>query len=106
MRARVRRGARERRRVVWRVWVWVWVTGGAGARVLGRGWVGMGGESGEGEGAVAVEAWRRARRQGRQIEDGDWDGGRGPKRMLALAVDGWRREVGVRDCEAIRLATL
>ena len=86
MSGRVRSGARERRRVVWRVWVWVWVTGGAGAWVLGSGWVGIGGEDGEGKGEGAVDAWRRERRQGRQIEDGGFGGGRGPGGLLAFVL--------------------
>ena len=44
------------------------VTGGIGASEEGVGKIGKGSEMGEG--AVAVEAWRRVRRQGRQM---GWD---------------------------------
>jgi len=44
------------------------VTGGVGTSEEGVGEIGV--ESGVGRGAVAVEAWRRVRRQGRQM---GWD---------------------------------
>jgi len=43
------------------------VTGGVEACEEGVGEIGVG--SGVGKGAVAVEAWRRVRRQGRQVDE-------------------------------------
>lgn len=67
----MRRGGRERRREVRRRCVRGWDAGDAEARVDGGFTNGRWEASGDGGGAeaVEVEAWRRVRRQGRQIVD-------------------------------------